>query len=759
MAKSKDTPKKKTHYVAVIWTLFGCGLLLLSSFFYLLSKGYLGELPSFEVLENPDTNLSTEIYTADGKLIGSYYYENRSAVSFTDISPNMINAIISIEDKRFYEHSGVDGQSLFRVVWGVVSGQKQGGGSTLTQQLAKNLYPRDERLSKMELVFRKFQEWIIAIRLEYNYSKDEILEMYLNTVFYGQSAYGIEKAAQTFFDVSASELNIEQAALLAAVVNAPSAYNPLRHPEKAMARRNLVISRMVENGFVDQIAADSIKEIPIDLSKYKYTDHNEGSATYLREYLRKQLTEWAKTHYKDDGTPYDIYRDGLRVYTTIDSRLQQYAEEAVAQHLRDDLQKDFFKEMKGKKFAPFVLNTQKEVDQLLEISMRRSDRYYSLKRSGMDEDSILLNFHTPVDMTVFSWNGPIDTVLSPWDSMIYAKHYLHSALVSVENGTGQVKAYVGGINYRFFKYDHITQGRRQVGSTFKPFLFTLAMQEGGYTPCTTLPYLPYSIKQEDGTYWQPRDSHDKHKGQEKTLKWSLANSSNWISAYLMDKFGPNAVINMARNMGVTSPLEAVSSLCLGVCDLSVYEMAAAFSCYANQGFYIKPYFITRIEDRNGNIIDLFVPEQHEAMNEVTAYKMIELMRGVVQTGTGVRLRYKYKINTPVAGKTGTTQNNSDGWFMGITPEMTTAVWTGAEDRATHFRSMNKGQGANSALPIFGLYLQKIQADTTLNFGKRDFVKPMTDVMLEFDCDATDKTDDLKNPQAPASQGDDFNFDN
>ena len=492
---------------------------------------------------------------------------------------------------------------------------------------------------------------------------------------------------------------------------------------------------MQKNGYITAQEYDSISQIPIDMSHFGVMDHNSGQATYFREFLRKELTEWAKTHYRADGKPYNIYRDGLKIYTTIDSRMQRYAEEAVREFMGESLQPSFYRHWSGRKNAPFSLTDKDQIDNILETSMKRSDRYRVLKQQGMCLDSIKVVFNTPVEMKVFSWNGPIDTVMTPMDSIRYYKWFLQASLVSIESHTGQVKAYVGGIDYRFFKYDHVTQAQRQVGSTFKPFLYSLAMQEGEFTPCTKIPNIPYSIQLADGNFWSPRNSGGKHINEEVTLKWALAQSNNWISAYLMNRFGPQAVISMARRMGVESPIDPVPAICLGVCDLKLIEMVGAMSTFANQGVYIKPMFITKIEDKNGNVIQRFSPEESEAMSEVTAYKMIELMKGVVQSGTGVRLRYMYNLNNPIAGKTGTTQNQSDGYFMGITPDMTTGVWVGAEDRSVHFRSTELGQGSHTALPIWALYMQKVYNDPSLRISQGDFPKPTAhDVDLNFDCD-------------------------
>lgn len=753
--ESKKTKKtKKTNkttnvkqgvrwYLVILWSLFVIGVTCVFGLFYGITHEWFGDMPTFEELENPSTNLASEIISADGKVLGTYYIENRSNVSYSELSPYLVEALLAIEDIRFYEHSGIDQRALLRVIFGIVTGNDKGGGSTLTQQLAKNLFPRGENLSTPQLVIRKFQEWVTATKLEYNYSKDEIIAMYLNTVFYGHNSYGIKKASETFFNVEPKDLNIEQAAFLAGVVNAPSRYSPIRYPERAINRRNLVLRQMATYGFITYDEYDSISQIPIDMSNFGVLDHNTGQATYLREYLRMSLHEWSKNKYKPDGTPYNIYKDGLKIYTTIDSRMQQYAEDAVREHLALDLQPAFDRHWAGYTNAPFVLE-EEEIENLMEISMKRTERYRVLKNAGIDMDSIRKNFNTPTEMTVFSWDGPIDTIMTPMDSMLYYKSYLQSALMSVETHTGHVKAYVGGNDYRFFKYDHVTQAKRQVGSTFKPFLYSLAMQEGEYTPCTKVPNISYSIEMPDGKFWEPRDAGKSMLGEEVTLKWALAHSNNRISTYLMKRFGPEAVIQMARRMGVTSHIEPVPSICLGVCDISLYEMVGAMNTFANKGVYIKPIFITKIEDKNGNVIEYFESEHVEAMDDVTAYKMIELMKGVVQSGTGVRLKYKYGLRNPIAGKTGTTQNQSDGWFMGITPDLTTGIWTGAEDRAVHFRTIALGQGSNMALPIWALYMQKVYADSTLNVSQGDFEKPLSDVSLEFDCELYEQEQSQKN---------------
>ena len=767
MNNKKNTEPTRSHAIRNLWIIFFSLLLLVVLFFICVATGVFGTMPTFEELENPRTNLATEIYSADGKVLGTYYVENRSNVRYAELSHYMPEALISIEDERFTEHSGIDTKALFRVAYGVLTGNKKGGGSTITQQLAKNLFPRGENLSAPKLVLRKFQEWITATKLEHNYSKEEIVAMYLNTVAYGHNSFGIRSAAKTFFDKAPKDLTVEECALLAGVVNAPTRYSPMRNPERSLERRNLVLRKMTENGFLTQTEYDSVSQIPLDMSHYNVMDHNTGQATYFREYLRNvmnaskperdnyeskeqyemDLTEWnenelrgwCKRNFKSDGSPYNIYTHGLRIYTSIDSRMQGYAEQAIKEFIGGELQPMFYKHWKGQKNAPFSHLTADQIDQLLETAMKRSDRYRILKNEGMPMDSIKAVFDRPVPMTVFSWKGPIDTVMSPMDSIRYYKWFLQASLVSIETHTGQVKAYVGGLDYRFFKYDHVTQARRQVGSTFKPFLYSYAMGDDEFTPCTRIPNIPYTIEVSKGRFWSP--SNGGGGGGEVTLKSALAHSNNWISAYLMNHYGPDAIITHVRRMGVKSPIDAVPSICLGSCDLKLIEMVGAMSTFANQGVYIAPVIVTRIEDKNGNVIYRNAPIEKEAMNEVAAYKTVELMKGVVQSGTGVRLRSKYGLKNPIAGKTGTTQKNSDGYFMGITPDLTTGVWVGAEDRSVHFRSTALGQGSHTALPIWALYMQKVYADKSLKISQGDFPKPYAPgVDLDFSCSHYDDDD-------------------
>lgn len=741
---SGEKKRKILNYIVRFWIIYFAMLGIVFLIFFGISQGWFGYMPSFEELENPERNLASEVYSCDDYMLGTYYIENRSDIHFRNLPPHLVQALLATEDIRFRDHAGVDVKALGRVIFGLVSGNYSGGGSTLTQQLAKNLFPRGN-LNKWQLVGRKLKEWVTAIKLEKNYSKEEIMAMYLNTVSFGHHAYGIKSAAMTFFNKSVDSLNLQESALLVGVVNAPTWYSPVRNPERAFDRRNLVLGQMLKYEFINDSVYDTVSSIPIDMTHFNVQDHTSGMARYFREYLRAEMKEWCKHHFRPDGTPYNLYKDGLKIYTTIDSRMQRYAEEAMHEHLGLDLQPAFYKHWEGYTWAPFVFEKnviEKEVKKLLLRAMRRSERYRKMNSAGIPADSIELSFNTPYEMTVFSWNGPIDTLMTPMDSIRYYKHILQSGLLSMEPNTGAVKAYVGGIDYKYFKFDHATQSRRQVGSTFKPFLYTLAMQEGEFSPCYRVANIQYTVDLPTGEIWAPRNSSTAKIGEMVSLKWALANSNNWISAFLMRRYSPLSVIRMARNMGVKSSIDPVPSIALGSCDLSLYEMVGAMNTFSNKGMYVKPLFITRIEDKNGNVIESFVPERKEAMSEETAYLMLELMKGVVASGTGIRLRLTYGYNNPVAGKTGTTQNQSDGWFMGIVPQLTTGVWTGCEDRSAHFRTITLGQGANMALPIWALYMQKVYDDPSLNYSKGDFEKPLKELSLELDCD---KYDSDQNP--------------
>ena len=738
--------EKKTstsRIIKFLWIAFIVGVGSFGMLFFAISQGWLGFMPSLEELENPKTNLASEVISADQVVLGKYYIEDRSPVSFDELSPNLVHALLATEDIRFYEHSGVDIRALARVVKGVVSGQRKGGGSTITQQLAKNLFPR-ENVSKFELVLRKFKEWVIATRLEYHYTKDEIMAMYFNQVPFGYNAYGIKTAAKTYFDKEPSDLNVEEAAMLVGMLKAPSLYNPVRNPDRAQKRRNVVLAQMEKYEFITPEEFDSLKVLPVDMSHFKRQDHKQGLATYFREYLRGELKKWCKTHTKPDGEPYNLYKDGLKIYTTINSRMQRYAEKAVAEWLGGTLQPEFFKHWRNTrryKHPPFYRISDKEYKRIMTSAMKRSNRYYWLHKRGVSEDSIKKVFNTPAQMRVFSWKGDIDTTMTPMDSILYYKYFLQTGMMSVEPQTGYVRAYVGGINYRHFQYDHVVVGKRQVGSTFKPFVYASAFQELGFTPCTRVPNSPVTFQMPAGQPdYTPKNADDDRVGEMVTLKWALANSVNYISAFLIKRVGPEKVVSLARAMGVKSEIEPVPAICLGTPSLSVYEMVGATATYANKGVYKEPIFITRIEDKNGNTIETFTSKANDALDERTAYLMIGLMKGVVEMGTGRRLRFRYKLNYPIAGKTGTTDNNSDGWFMGLTPDLVSGVWVGAEDRSVHFRSTHLGQGANMALPIWALYMQRVYADTVLNISKGDFEAP-PNFHVELDCDKYQQQDD------------------
>ncbi|MEE0951653.1 MAG: transglycosylase domain-containing protein [Paludibacteraceae bacterium] len=707
----------------------------------LIAKGIVGYLPPLEELQNPKNSFASEIISSDMQSLGRYYkYENRIGVQYSDLSPVLIDALIATEDVRFYEHTGVDFKSMFRAVLKL---GRAGGGSTLTQQLAKQLWsPRANNI--IERAMQKPIEWVIATKLERLYSKEEILLMYLNQFDFLYNAVGIQSASQVYFSTTPTKLKIEEAAMLVGMCKNPSLYNPMRYPERAIGRRNTVLSQMEKYGFIDQNTRDSIAAIPLQL-KYSSVDHKQGLAPYLREYLRGVLTakepkesnysEWNKQQYlldkwqwdnnpvygfceknhKPDGSKYDLYQDGLKIYTTIDSRMQRYAEEAVDENMQEQ-QKAFFKELKRKKNAPFSRDlTQQEVDGIMSRSMRQTERYRLMRKAGISADSIQKAFHTPQDMRLFTYErGLIDTIMSPYDSIRWQKSFLRCGFMSMDPHTGHVKAYVGGPNFTHFQYDMVTKGRRQVGSTVKPYLYTLAMDEGLW-PCEKTVNQPITLIDGNGKEWTPRDTHDKNQGDTVTLTWGLQNSSNWISAYLMSLFTPEQLVKIMRSFGIQGQLDPVISLCLGPCEVSVEEMVDAYTTFANKGIRTEPLYITHIEDDNGNVIGLFTPKTHEVISEITTYKMIYMLRAVMDHGSGVRVRYKYGIQAPMGGKTGTTNNNSDGWFMCFTPSLVNGAWVGGEDRSIHFDNLAQGQGASMALPICALYMQKVLSDSTLGY--------------------------------------------
>jgi len=730
----KGTKKKHNRYIVIFWLVLVFFILFTVLLFGLISKGKLGYMPTFEEIENPKSFLASEIYSSDDVLLGKYYIENRSNTRYSELDTNLVNALLATEDIRFYSHSGIDFRALIRAVYGAVTGQSRGGGSTITQQFAKLLF-HERPDSKTKRVLQKLNEWVIASKLEQRYSKNEIIALYLNKFDFVNNAVGIKSAAKIYFDTSPDSLKLEEAAVLVGMLKNPALYNPVRRPDTVQFRRNVVLRQMQKYGYISNDLYDSTILLPIDMTKFGRQDHISGQATYFREYLRGKLKKWCSEHFKPDGNLYNLYKDGLKIYTTLDSKLQQYAEDAVYEHLALDLQPTFFKHWKGHTNAPFYFekNASEEIKKILNQAKRRSERYRKLKAANIPTDSTDISFNTPIPMKVFSWEGEIDTVMSPMDSIHYYKFFLQAGLMSMEPSTGYVKAYVGGINYKHFQYDHVTQGARQVGSTFKPFLYTLAMQNG-LSPCTELPNIQPIIYLDNGDTWEPKNSSSEDKGLEITLQYALATSNNWISGHLIKRFSPQSIVKVVRNMGVTSFLDPVPAIVLGSSDLSPYEMTGAMNTFVNKGVYIEPIFITRIEDKNGNLLETFIPRQNEAMSEETAYLMLELMKGVVRYGTGIRLRLKYELENPIAGKTGTTNNHSDGWFMGLTPDLTTGIWVGCEDRAAHFRTLYLGQGANMALPIWALYMKKIYADSTLTISQEDFEKPLKELTVEIDCE-------------------------
>ena len=775
-------------YVFLLWLVVLSPVILIAALLFFASQS---DLPDTEALANPKTNLATEIISADGKTLGTFYLENRVNVDFDQISPKMIQALVATEDERFYSHSGIDLRGTARAA--IYLGKK-GGASTITQQLSKMLFT-EQPGSGLERVFQKFQEWIIAVRLERQYTKEEILTMYLNKFDWINQAVGIRSASSVYFSTTPDSLKIEEAAMLVGMAKNPALYNPMRRPELAQERRNVVFGQMLRNEFITKQQYDSLKYLPLGLD-FQRVDHKEGIAPYFREVLRAEVgemleekNEQGKYKYaKPDGTPYDLYSDGLKIFTTINSKMQKYGEWAVDQHLKKELQEQFWEDISRNRNAPFSNDlSDEQVQDILWASIRRTERYriyrgeecpnchrrvnieekmvdgdmkYECQSEDCQEvwnavpkDSIMTSFKDPVEMTVFSWRGDIDTTMSPLDSIRYYKSFLQAGLVSIDPNTGFVKAWVGGIDYEHFKYDHVKQGRRQVGSTFKPFVYATAIREG-YSPCHQVPKVPTTFHK--GTFNLQKDytPHDPGRdyGYMVSLKWGLANSINTVTAWVMKQFGPEAVIKLARDLGIKSPMEPVVSLGFGVTDMRLLEITSANATFANKGVHIEPIYITRIEDKNGNAIFEVMPETNEAMDEETAYVMLSLMQGTVDgvynkhqdktLGTAVRLRYDlpsrdydgFDRELSIAAKTGTTQNQSDGWFIGLTPELVSGVWVGAEDRSVHFRTLQLGMGTNMALPIWGYYMKKVYADSTLELNKKEFEKPDEPINVILDCD-------------------------
>lgn len=757
--------QKPTIKKIIIW-LYGIligGVVMAFLLFLLLAKGALGFMPSFEELENPHSNLATRVYSADNVLLGNFFLENRSRIDFDEISPNIINALISTEDIRFYNHSGIDAKGLARVlVRNIMLGDRgAGGGSTITQQLAKLLF-HDPARNIWERSLQKLKEWVIAVRLERRYTKEEILTMYLNKVPFIYDAFGIQSAASTFFSSNANALQVEEAAMLVGMLKNPSLFNPVRRPELTTNRRNVVLGQMLKAGHLNQAQFDSLRALPLNL-RFNRADHIGGLAPYFREFLRGVLSAphptrenyaswqeqqfiedsiewatnplfgWVNKNIRPDGTRWNIYRDGLKIYTTIDSRMQIFAEQAVVQHLGEVLQPSFFNEKRGRARAPFSRHiTREQYETIINQAIRQTDRYRALRNQDTPHDSIMHIFRQPVPMRVFSYRGDIDTIMSPLDSIHYYKSFLRASLFSMDPRSGHVKAYVGGPDFRHFKYDMATMGRRQVGSTIKPFVYTLAMQEG-LTPCLMVPNIPQTFFLPTGETWTPRNTSTKRDGEMVSLKWGLAQSNNNITAWIMRQYNPGAVTNMIRTLGIRSPIDPVPALALGTPDFRLSEVVAAYSTYANQGVHSQPQFVTRIEDRYGNTIATFNPRQREAIDESSAYLMINLLEGVVNTGTAVRLRLRYKFTAAMGGKTGTTQNHSDGWFIGVTPNLVTGIWVGGEQRSIHFDYLTMGQGANMALPIWALYMQDIYATPGIGVTQEDIFETPVNFNINLKC--------------------------
>ena len=729
-----------------IWAIVVLPIVLLA--LLILIVWAFSDIPSMEELERPESKLATQVIAEEGEILTTYHIENRTFVSYDELAPNLVQATISTEDARFYRHSGIDFKSLARVLVKTLLSRdsSQGGGSTITQQLAKTMYPRGEGRGKLRMVWIKLREWITAVKLERNYTKEEIVDMYLNAVFFGANSYGIHSASAYFFNKKPIDLKAEESAVLVGMVNKPTRYNPVLNPDKALERRNLVLDRMCSSGYLTRHECDSIKQLPIKVYA-RTADRTTGVGPYFRDMLRRTMNAqkprrrdyqfveefqadslrweddpiygWLNKNFKSDGSQYDLDRDGLRIYTTINYKMQVYAEQAIQEHLSKDLQLAFNRELRSRRNPPYTNGTpQKFINTAMEQARKWSDRYRMMKASGVPETEIMESFTRPVPMRVFTWTSPgyRDTVLTPDDSIRYYKSFLRAAFMAVEPKTGHIRAYVGGPDYRYFKYDNIGQGRRQVGSTVKPFLYSLAM-ESGMTPCDQVYNTPPVIMIGKDKTWSPTDLHAD--GTVKELRWGLAASSNSLSAYLMQQFGADAVVREMHKLGISSHIDAVASLCVGSCDLSVYEMVAAYNTFPSSGVYTYPMYVLRIEDSEGNVLGRYTPRRREAISETAAYKMIYMMKGVVDGGTGGRLRHKYGLKGEIAGKTGTTNDNSDGWFVGYTPTITAGVWVGGEDRYVHFNNGALGQGSNMALPIWGIWMKKVLADGTLGISADD----------------------------------------
>ena len=767
-AKNKNSiPKKYRLFYYGFWTIFFVGIISVFWLFYSASTGKLGEMPDFRQLENPNTNLASQIISSDNQVLGKIHFgENRTPVEYSDLPKHLIDALIATEDERFYGHSGIDFKATLRAI---IYLNKRGGASTISQQLARQLFVGVRSKNIFEAITQKAKEWVLAVRLERQYTKEEIITMYLNIYDFGYNGDGIKSASSIYFDKELDSLKIEESAVLVGMLKNSSYYNPLRRPELVKSRRNIVFGQMKKNNHLSDKQLDSLKQLPLEIN-YTPQSHREGLATYFRAYLQQFMKDWTKENTKEDGSKYNLFLDGLKIYTTINYEMQQYAEESVKEHMAN-LQKEFFLQNTPElnPTAPFLEIEEEEEELIFKRAMRRSERWRKMRNAGKSEDEMFASFEKEVPMTIFSWEGNIDTIMKPIDSIRYYKHFMQAGMMSMEPQTGHVKAWVGGINYKHFQYDHVKQGKRQIGSTFKPFLYATAIDQLKLSPCDSLPDAIYCIepnKYGNPEPWCPTNSSDKYGGM-RTLKNALANSKNTVSSQLMDKVGPKPVADLARNLGIESFIPDVPAIALGTPDLSVYEMVGAYGAFANQGIYVKPTMITRIEDKNGVLLYQSVPETKDVISAESAYVTVNLLEGVTKFGSGARLRhnipeeertpvykdvvtgYPYSFENAIAGKTGTTQNQSDGWFMGMVPNLVTGIWVGAEDRSAHFETIAYGQGATMALPIWGLYMKKCYENEALGISLEDFIAP-EELNIPIDCESikpvdniSDDADDIK----------------
>lgn len=756
----------------IFWGLFVVGVLAVTGLFATAALGGFGPMPELGQLENPNTNLATQIISADGVELGKYYLQdNRTPITYQELPTNLVKALIATEDERFYSHSGIDWRGTLRALFYL---GKKGGASTITQQLARQLFVGVRSRNKKEAILQKVKEWVLSVQLERRYTKNELIAMYLNIYDFGYNADGVQSAARIYFDKTPQELSIQDCAMLVGMLKNSSLFNPIRRPERVLSRRNVVFNQMLRNDYITESESDSLKQLPLEI-KFTPQSHREGLATYFRAYLKEFMDDWIANNRKPNGEKYNLYGDGLKIYTTIDSRLQAIGEESVSAHMKN-LQREFFLQNTKKlnPTAPFLDLREGQVDTLLKLTAKRSERWRKRRVAGWEEEKIWEDFQKPVEMEVFSWKGDIDTLMTPLDSIRYYKHFLRASLMSMEPQTGHVKAWVGGYNYKHFQYDQVKQGRRQIGSTFKPFLYATAIDQLKLSPCDSLPDALYCVepfKHGNDEAWCPKNSGDRY-GRTRTLKNALANSVNTISARLMDKVGPRPIINLARKMGVTSRLPAVPSIALGTPDISLFEMIGAYGTFANQGIYVKPTMVTRIEDKNGMAVYEVVPETRDVLSAEAAYVTVNLMQGVTEAGSGARLRhaglektnyiyekvitgYPYIFENPIAGKTGTTQNQSDGWFMGMVPNLVTGVWVGGEDRSIHFEEIGFGQGATMALPIWGLFMKAAYENEELGVSKEEFIAPEV-LTIPLDCETLAEERKLK-VKTEAEDLDDLGF--